>query len=72
MRRPDHVEVKFNFGFAQVKGSWALTKLERTATRLDEQGDAMGARAAYQRAIDSGHADAAPAAAYNLGNMLAE
>ena len=31
-----------------------------------------GARAAYQQAIDSGHADAAPMAAVNLGELLAE
>jgi len=34
---------------------------------LAGQGDADGAKAAYQRAIDSGHADAAPMAARNLG-----
>ena len=34
---------------------------------LEEQGDASGAKAAYQQAIDSGHADAAPMAAVNLG-----
>ena len=31
-----------------------------------------GAKAAYQQAIDSGHADAAPRAAVNLGDLLAE
>ena len=31
-----------------------------------------GAKAAYQQAIDSGHADAAPRAAVNLGMLLAE
>ena len=31
-----------------------------------------GARAAYQRAIDSGHPDAAPKAMVNLGVLLAE
>ena len=36
------------------------------------QGDADGAKAAYQRAIDSGHADQAPKAAFNLGVLLAE
>jgi tetratricopeptide (TPR) repeat protein len=31
-----------------------------------------GARAAYQQAIDSGHADAAPMAAFGLGGLLAD
>ena len=31
-----------------------------------------GAKAAYQQAIDSGHADAAPEAAVSLGALLAE
>ena len=31
-----------------------------------------GAKAAYQQAIDSGHADAAPRAAVNLGSLLEE
>ncbi len=39
---------------------------------LEEQGDAEGAREAYQRAIDSGHPDAAAVAAFNLGNLLRE
>ena len=39
---------------------------------LKEQGDIEGARAAYQRAIDSGHLDAAPMAAFNLGVLLKE
>jgi tetratricopeptide (TPR) repeat protein len=39
---------------------------------LYEQGDIEGARAAYQRAIDSDHSDAAPMAATNLGIVLAE
>ena len=38
---------------------------------LDEQGDVEGARAAYQRAIDSGHPDEAPRAMVNLGVLLA-
>jgi hypothetical protein len=40
--------------------------------RLAKQGDVAGARAAYQRAIDSGHAEWAPEAAINLGVLLAE
>jgi TolA-binding protein len=40
--------------------------------QLAEQGDVAGARAAFQRAIDSGHADQAPMAAWNLGVLLAE
>ena len=39
---------------------------------LEEQGDADGAKAAYQQAIDSGHADQAPKAAVNLGVLLKE
>ena len=39
---------------------------------LQEQGDVEGARAAYQQAIDSGHADAAPGAWGNLGALLEE
>ena len=31
-----------------------------------------GAKDAYQQAIDSGHADAAPTAAIDLGDLLAE
>src|SRR5919197_661610 len=38
---------------------------------LAGQGDAEGARAAYQRAIDSGHVDTAPMAAVHLGVLLA-
>ena len=34
---------------------------------LAAQGDPVGARVAYQQTIDSGHADAAPLAAVNLG-----
>ena len=37
---------------------------------LQQQGDAEGARAAYQRVIDSDDADAAPKAAFNLGVVL--
>jgi tetratricopeptide (TPR) repeat protein len=37
---------------------------------LESQGDAEGAKAAYQRAIDSGHRDAAPMAAFDLGILL--
>ena len=37
-----------------------------------EQGDVAGARAAYQQAIDSGHADVAPAAAVGPGDLLRE
>ncbi len=40
--------------------------------RLKQHGDVAGARAAYQRAIDSQHADQAPRAARNLGLLLAE
>ena len=44
---------------------------ERLST-LAEQRDPAGAKAAYQAAIDSGHAKYAPAAAANLGVLLAE
>jgi predicted negative regulator of RcsB-dependent stress response len=37
---------------------------------LEEQGDAVGAREAYQRAVDSGHTDVVQAAAVNLGVLL--
>jgi tetratricopeptide (TPR) repeat protein len=37
---------------------------------LFKQGDIAEARAAYQKAIDSGHRDWAPAAALNLGHLL--
>ena len=37
---------------------------------LARQGDAGGAWAAYQLAIDSRHADYAPRAAYSLGVLL--
>jgi hypothetical protein len=40
------------------------------AERLAGQGDVQGARTAYQRLIDTGHADAAPMAAFNLGLLL--
>ena len=39
---------------------------------LAERGHVEGARAAYQSAIDSGHAEAAPGAAVGLGVLLAE
>ena len=39
--------------------------------RLAKQGDFSGARAAFQRAIDSGDAEAAPTAANNLGWLFA-
>jgi Tfp pilus assembly protein PilF len=39
---------------------------------LIEQGDAEGARAAYQQAIDSGSPLAAPSAARNLGSLLSK
>ena len=35
-----------------------------------ELGNIEGARAAFQIAIDSGHAEMAPTAAYNLGILL--
>ncbi len=38
---------------------------------LEDQGDADGAKAAYQQAIDYGHADAALLAVRNLGALLA-
>jgi hypothetical protein len=40
------------------------------AERLAGRGDVQGARAAYQRLIDAGHADAAPMAAFKLGLLL--
>jgi Flp pilus assembly protein TadD len=39
---------------------------------LKEEGDVAGARAAYRKAIDSGHPDHGPVAARNLGNLLWE
>ena len=39
---------------------------------LEDQGDVQGAKDAFQKAIDSGHADAAPTAAVNLGVLLEE
>ncbi len=39
---------------------------------LKEQGDADGARKAFQQAIDSGHREVAPMAAGNLGVLLTE
>jgi hypothetical protein len=39
---------------------------------LAEQGDVAGARAAYQRAIDSGHAEWALRAAVDLGVLVAK
>jgi hypothetical protein len=36
---------------------------------LEEQGDLAGAKAAYQLAIGSGHADVAPEAADRLGQL---
>ena len=37
---------------------------------LEGRSDVAGALAAYQRAIDSGHPEWAPAAARDLGNLL--
>lgn len=39
---------------------------------LAEQGEVQGARDAYQKAIDSGHADQAPMAALGLGRLPEE
>jgi hypothetical protein len=39
---------------------------------LAEEGLADGARAAYRQAIDSGHANAAPMTARNLGLLMEE
>jgi hypothetical protein len=39
---------------------------------LKEQGDAAGAKAAYQRAIDSDDPHASALGAFNLGNLLRE
>ena len=39
---------------------------------LAGQGDTAGATAAYQLAIDSGHAEHGPMAALNLGNLRDE
>ncbi len=39
---------------------------------LSQQGDASGAKAAYQLAINSGQADAAPNDALDLGILLAD
>jgi tetratricopeptide (TPR) repeat protein len=47
-----------------------VSEVIKLGLRLAEQGDVAGARAAYQRAIDSGHADEAPRAAVNLGVLL--
>ena len=46
--------------------------MPRQRQRQHERGDVEGATAAYRRAIDSGHADAAPLAALALGNLLKE
>jgi tetratricopeptide (TPR) repeat protein len=46
---------------------WAALFL---GAQLREQGDTDGALDAYQRAIASGHTDAAPGAMFNLGNLL--
>lgn len=44
----------------------------RLGILLEQQGDVKGARAAYQRAIDSGHAEWSPGAAVNLGALLVD
>jgi len=46
----------------------AALRLGNMLTR--RQGDLIGARAAYQQAIDSGHPDIAPQAQRDLGNLL--
>jgi len=46
--------------------SLAFTRAERLAA----QGDVQGARTAYQRLVHTGHADAAPMSAFNLGLLL--
>lgn len=43
---------------------------EVRGARLSEQGDAEAARALYQQAVASGHADTAPMAAFNFRNLL--
>ena len=45
-------------------------KANNLGLQLAEQGDVAGARAAYQRAIDSGHVEWGPLAALNLGLLL--
>ena len=51
------------------EAAWARLTL---GLLLREQDDVEGAKAAYQRAIDSGHAKPASDAAFNLGVLLAE
>ncbi len=44
----------------------------RNLGALAGQGDTEGAKAAWQQAIDSGHADMAPTATFSLGALLAD
>ena len=44
----------------------------RQGTALGRQGDVEGARSAYQQAIDSGDAEHAPAAGFQLGLLLGQ
>ena len=55
---------------AAEKSEWAPKAAFNLGVLLAEQGDLAGAKAAYQRAIDSGHAEWAPKAAVNLGWLL--
>jgi tetratricopeptide (TPR) repeat protein len=42
----------------------------RLGELLEKQGNVAGARVAFQRALDSGHTEAAPKAAVSLGELL--
>ena len=52
------------------RGAHSLPASPAASTTL--QGDVAGARAAYRKAIDSGHPDWSPAASRNLGYLLKE
>jgi hypothetical protein len=63
----EHVEV---LAIDSGHETWAPAAWGDLGDLLREQGDAAGARAAYQQAIDSGHEDWAPIAVTRLREML--
>jgi len=67
-RRMAHAEVAARKA-AQAGWAWGMCLV---GALLHEQGDALGAQQAWQEAIESGHPEAAPRAAFLLGILLHE
>src|SRR5215467_7318751 len=59
-------------GFQPPMSDWGPAARMGLGDALREHGDLDGAQAAYQQAIDSGHAEWAPAAMVRLGALLGD